>query len=82
MSRFEGNEVGKVDFGTRLICIDKEIVGARNTYITQGNILCKDQIILILGFAFGGVFLKIYKNSKKLSNIHYTIHDPEKIEVV
>ncbi|XP_023334944.1 mRNA-capping enzyme [Eurytemora carolleeae] len=36
--RFEGNEVGKVDFGTRLICIDKEIVGARNTYITQGLI--------------------------------------------
>jgi mRNA-capping enzyme len=36
--RFDGNEVGKVDFGTRLICIDKEIVGARNTYIIKGLI--------------------------------------------
>eukprot|EP00088_Acartia_fossae_P066623 TRINITY_DN8270_c0_g1_i2.p1 TRINITY_DN8270_c0_g1~~TRINITY_DN8270_c0_g1_i2.p1 ORF type:complete len:372 (-),score=51.81 TRINITY_DN8270_c0_g1_i2:117-1148(-) len=36
--RFEGNEVGKVDFGTRLICIDKEIVGARNMYMQQGKI--------------------------------------------
>ena len=36
--RFKGNEVGKCDFGTRLTCIEKEIVGARNTYITQGLI--------------------------------------------
>lgn len=36
--RFEENEVGKVDFGTRLICIEKEIVTARNTYIQQGLI--------------------------------------------
>jgi len=36
--RFQSNEVGKVDFGTRLICIDKEIVGARNTYMQQGLI--------------------------------------------
>ena len=36
--RYEGNEVGKCDFGTRLTCIDKEIVGARNTYIEQGLI--------------------------------------------
>jgi hypothetical protein len=27
--------VGKCDFGTRLTCIEKEIVGARNTYIVQ-----------------------------------------------
>ena len=39
LTRFQSNEVGKVDFGTRLICIDKEIVGARNTYMQQGNIL-------------------------------------------
>lgn len=36
--RYEGNEVGKCDFGTRLLCIEKEIVGARNNYITQGVI--------------------------------------------
>jgi len=36
--RFEGEKVGGVDFGTRLICIDKEIVGARNNYIIQGVI--------------------------------------------
>ena len=36
--RYKGNEVGKCDFGTRLTCIEKEIVGARNTYITQGLI--------------------------------------------
>lgn len=36
--RYEGAEVGKCDFGTRLTCIEKEIVGARNTYITQGVI--------------------------------------------
>jgi len=36
--RFEGENVGGVDFGTRLICIDKEIVGARNNYIIQGLI--------------------------------------------
>lgn len=36
--RYEGNEVGKCDFGTRLTCIEKEIVGSRNTYITQGVI--------------------------------------------
>ena len=26
------------DFGTRLLCIEKEIVGARNAYIQQGLI--------------------------------------------
>jgi len=36
--RYEGNEVGKCPFSTRLFCIEKEIVGARNTYITQGLI--------------------------------------------
>ena len=36
--RYKGNEVGKCAFGTRLTCIEKEIVGARNTYITQGLI--------------------------------------------
>lgn len=36
--RFEGVDVGNTDFGTRLICIEKEIVGARNTYIQQGII--------------------------------------------
>lgn len=36
--RYEGNEVGKCDFGTRLTCIEKEIVGARNYYITHGMI--------------------------------------------
>ena len=31
--RFEGLEVGRTDFSTRLTCIEKEIVGARNSYI-------------------------------------------------
>ena len=35
--KFEGQEVGKCAFGTRLTCIEKEIVGARNTYIVQGT---------------------------------------------
>lgn len=34
--RFEGKEVGKVDFNTRLVCIEKEIIGARHAAITQG----------------------------------------------
>ena len=36
--KYEGNEVGKCPLNTRLFCIEKEIVGARNTYITQGLI--------------------------------------------
>lgn len=36
--KYEGNEVGKCPLSTRLFCIEKEIVGARNTYITQGLI--------------------------------------------
>lgn len=31
-------QVGKCDFGTRLTCIEKEIVGARNHYIVKGVI--------------------------------------------
>lgn len=34
--RFEGKEVGKTDFNTRLICMDREIVGPRNTKVQQG----------------------------------------------
>ncbi|XP_053382775.1 mRNA-capping enzyme-like [Mercenaria mercenaria] len=34
--RFEGQEVGKTDFNTRMLCINKEIVGARNSKIQQG----------------------------------------------
>ena len=33
--KFKGMEVGKTDFRTRLTCIEKEIVGARNTFITE-----------------------------------------------
>ena len=33
--KFEGLEVGQTEFPTRLTCIQKEIVGARNTYITS-----------------------------------------------
>ena len=36
--KYEGNEVGKCPFTTRLLCIEKEIVGARNYYITKGLI--------------------------------------------
>ena len=36
--RYEGQEVGKCNFSLRLTCIDKELVGARNTFITQGLI--------------------------------------------
>ena len=32
---FKGQEVGKTDFDRRLLCINKEIVGARNTYIRE-----------------------------------------------
>ena len=42
--RFEGLEVGKTDFSTRLLCIQKEIVGARNTYIT--SVRCPDESFL------------------------------------
>merc|ERR1712127_380108 len=31
-------QVGKCDFGTRLTCIEREIVGARNNYIVKGVI--------------------------------------------
>lgn len=34
--RFEGKEVGKVDFSTRLVCIEREIIGPRHAAITQG----------------------------------------------
>ena len=32
---YKGIEVGKTDFSRRLLCIHKEIVGARKTYIEQ-----------------------------------------------
>jgi mRNA-capping enzyme len=35
-SFLQGQEVGKVDFNTRLVCIEKEIIGARHTAIMQG----------------------------------------------
>lgn len=31
--KFEGIDVGMTEFSTRLVCIEREIVGARNTYI-------------------------------------------------
>ena len=34
---YKGIEVGKTDFSRRLLCIHKEIVGARKTYIEQVN---------------------------------------------
>ncbi|XP_060593527.1 mRNA-capping enzyme-like [Ruditapes philippinarum] len=34
--KFEGQDVGKTDFNTRVLCINKEIVGARNTKVQQG----------------------------------------------
>lgn len=34
--KFEGQDVGKTDFNRRLLCIEKEIIGARNTKISQG----------------------------------------------
>ncbi len=42
-NRFEGQPVGKVDFGTRLLCIEKEIIGARNTYIQQGTYISNEK---------------------------------------
>ena len=33
---FQGQDVGKTDFNRRLLCMEKEIIGARNTKITQG----------------------------------------------
>ena len=32
---FKGIEVGKTEFSRRLLCIQKEIVGARRTYINE-----------------------------------------------
>ena len=32
----QGQDVGKTDFNRRLLCMEKEIIGARNTKITQG----------------------------------------------
>lgn len=34
--KFEGLDVGRTDFDRRLLCIEKEIVGARNTKMQQG----------------------------------------------
>ena len=36
--RYKGLEVGKTDFSRRLLCIEKEIVGARSTYIQEVSI--------------------------------------------
>ena len=36
--KFEGKEVGETNFSTRLVCIDKEIVGARAKYAAEGKI--------------------------------------------
>ncbi len=36
--RFEGAEVGKTNFSTRLVCIEKEIIHAREVAMTQGRI--------------------------------------------
>lgn len=36
--KFEGKEVGKTDFGTRLVCIEKEIIGPRYVKIQQGQL--------------------------------------------
>jgi len=34
----QGKEVGKTDFNTRLMCIEKEIVGARNAKMQEGRL--------------------------------------------
>ncbi len=39
--KFEGIDVGMTDFSTRLVCIEREIVGARNTYIKTVKITLK-----------------------------------------
>ncbi|GFO01866.1 mRNA-capping enzyme [Plakobranchus ocellatus] len=36
--KFEGQEVGKTDFGTRLYCIENEIIGPRHTKMKQGTL--------------------------------------------
>ncbi|KAL4218429.1 hypothetical protein ACF0H5_023164 [Mactra antiquata] len=36
--KFEGKDVGKTDFNTRMVCIEKEIVGARNDKIKMGQL--------------------------------------------
>lgn len=36
--RFEGEEVGKTIFGTRLICIEKEIIQTRSKHMQEGRI--------------------------------------------
>lgn len=36
--RFEGLEVGKTEFERRMLCVAKEIVGARSMYIQKGKI--------------------------------------------
>ncbi|XP_069105528.1 LOW QUALITY PROTEIN: mRNA-capping enzyme-like [Argopecten irradians] len=36
--RFEGNEVGKTSFSTRLHCIEKEIIGPRYAKMSQGQL--------------------------------------------
>ena len=35
---FEGEKVGQTPFSTRLLCIEKEIIKARQQYIAQGRI--------------------------------------------
>lgn len=36
--KFKGQDVGLTDFERRLLCIKKEIIGARHTYIAEGKI--------------------------------------------
>ncbi|KAK3087185.1 hypothetical protein FSP39_002801 [Pinctada imbricata] len=36
--KFEGQDVGKTEFGTRLVCIEKEIIGTRHTAMAKGLI--------------------------------------------
>ena len=36
---YKGEEVGRCDFPRRLLCISKEIIGARKTYLKEVRIL-------------------------------------------
>ena len=48
---FEGEEVGKTNFSTRLLCIDKEIIKTRAKYIEEVRIL-KAALVMKLFYNF------------------------------
>ena len=55
--KFKGQDVGQTDFERRLLCIKKEIIGARHTYIAEVFLLTTNIFIKVFCWEIPDPFL-------------------------